>query len=244
MSRGRYPRRIKLKGLDLTRLDRYLDIWDPADLHFRPESFPLLDSVSLFGSTATLSLDLGCGTGEFLCGLARSKAEEFFLGIDSAKKPLIRAAVQAADLGLENVRFLRADFRQAVRRMKAESFAAVYLQFPLPGSTAQGYRPRIFDPEFVREVHRVLAPGGRLSVLTDREPAWREMIRLLERVGGFDQIQETEFEVQIEGDLRSHNYSVWTGRGYTPYQFEAVKSAVTRIDRFEPSGGIHGSIGN
>jgi tRNA G46 methylase TrmB len=128
--------------------------------------------------------------------------------------------------------------------MRPDSVKAIYLQFPLPGPKAQGFKPRVFDKSFVSEVHRVLEPGGRLSVITDREPAFLGMLSLVEQSGGFRQARESEESVRIEGELRSHNFSVWTGRGFLPFRFEAIKLGKSGTGRLDPSGGIHGSIGS
>jgi tRNA (guanine-N7-)-methyltransferase len=198
-------------------------IWDPAELHRSPETFPYLESLSLFQRNVPLSLEIGCGTGEFLCELARRNPDEVFLGLDNAYKPVIRAGVQASELGLDNVKFLRADIRLGLTRTVAKSFQQVYLQFPVPGPAGKGRRPRFFDEKFVHKIQRILNDGGILSVLTDSESGFLEMKRLVAEDPGFQFLREEEYHLELDSDLSSHNFQVWIGRGHRPHRFEVKK---------------------
>ncbi|MDX1436466.1 MAG: methyltransferase domain-containing protein [Anaerolineales bacterium] len=205
-------------------MDRYLQVWDPAELHFNPESFPWISARSFFGGGGPLSLDLGCGTGEFFCELARRRPDELFIGIDNAYKPLARAAMSAAAQDLDNLLFLRADVRQVWVRVPGSSLRGIYIQFPVPGPAARKYQPRLFDDEFVAEVARALEPHGRLSVLTDREAAYNWMLQTAGKIEALRRLGDDEFTIRIDKSLQSHNYAVWIGRGRAPHQLEFIKS--------------------
>jgi tRNA (guanine-N7-)-methyltransferase len=225
LSRGRYPRRINLGAVDPVLLGRYLQIWDGALLHREPENFPLMSAQPLFGKNLPISLDIGCGTGEFLCSLADRVSNQLFIGLDSARKPVIRAALRAAELGLENILFIRTDVRQAYSRMLSRTFRAIYLQYPVPGAGSRRRRPEIFDDRFLFEVARVLKIGGRLSVLTDQKSAYHSMLRTASSISEFRPLKEDEFELEFNEDLKSHNFRIWSSRGHQPLRFEVEKIA-------------------
>lgn len=56
-------------------------------------------------------LEMGCGTGRHLIGLAARYPDSEFLGLDYAALPIETATERAKDLGLKNLRFLEADIR-------------------------------------------------------------------------------------------------------------------------------------
>ena len=158
-----------------------------------------------------------------MCALARRNPGEVFLGLDNAYKPIMRAGLRALEGKFKNLRFLRADIRQALTRMPDETYHRVYLQFPVPGSAGKGRRPRFFNENFVEEIHRILELNGIMSVITDREGGFSEMLGLLEEAMGFRLLGDDEFHLDLDAELSSHNYQVWIGRGSTPHRFEVQK---------------------
>ena len=72
-----------------------------------------LDVAELFGRSAPLRVDLGCGDGSFLCEMAQQFPKRNFLGIDRLTKRVAKVRRKAEKI--ENVRVLRADTLFAVR---------------------------------------------------------------------------------------------------------------------------------
>jgi len=106
-------------------------------------------------------LDVACGTGEPAISLAvllQGKGEVF--GIDISPGPLSTAEERAAQRGLSNTRFRQADFHA----------------LPFPDSSFDLVTSRLGVmffadlPRAMREIYRVLKPGGRLALL-----AWGSM---------------------------------------------------------------------
>ena len=78
-----------------------------------------LDVAELFGRSAPLHVDLGCGDGSFLCEMAQQFPKRNFLGIDRLTKRVEKVRRKAEKI--ENVRVLRADALFAVRYLLPES---------------------------------------------------------------------------------------------------------------------------
>src|ERR1700746_2385731 len=90
-----------------------------------------LDLMRLFGRSAPLQVDLGCGDGSFLCEIARQFPKKNFLGIERLTKRVEKVRLKAEKI--ENVRVLRADTLFAVRYLLPQSSVeAFYLLFPDP----------------------------------------------------------------------------------------------------------------
>jgi demethylmenaquinone methyltransferase/2-methoxy-6-polyprenyl-1,4-benzoquinol methylase len=107
-------------------------------------------------------LDLCCGTGDLAFSLAK-RARARIIGADFSHTMLTRAKEKA--LALSNrkapIPFLEAD---ALRLpFASESFALV--------TTAFGFRNLANYEAGLREIHRVLRPGGTLAILEFTEPA-------------------------------------------------------------------------
>src|SRR5216683_621016 len=70
-----------------------------------------LDPPQLFGRTAPVVLDLGCGNGRFLIGSAVWRPDHDHLGVDILPAVLRYATRRGNQRGLHNLRFAVADAR-------------------------------------------------------------------------------------------------------------------------------------
>jgi tRNA (guanine-N7-)-methyltransferase len=56
-----------------------------------------------------------------------------------------------------------------------DSLAAVHIYFPDPWPKARHHKRRLIQPAFLGQVHRVLAPGGRVNIVTDHPDYWGQI---------------------------------------------------------------------
>lgn len=201
---------MKVEAPDEETARRYL-LWLPGErLHHEPEALPRISSPSLFGDEKPLELEVGCGTGEFLCSQAGGRPETNFVGVDLHVKSLYRAVSSASERRLANIMFARADFKLFYPLLAPESLRAVYLLFPDPGMKERERRRRIFSERFLHEAHRALEPGGRLTAMTDHEGYLSEMLALSRRAQGWEMILEDDPGV---GTSKTRFQSLWESRG-------------------------------
>ena len=126
-----------------------------------------LDVAELFGRSAPLHVDLGCGDGSFLCEMAQQFPERNFLGIERLTKRVEKVRRKAEKI--ENVRVLRADTLFAVRYLLPESSVETfYLLFPDPWPKRRHQFRRIFTRDFLNAVAAALKKNGLLRVATDQ----------------------------------------------------------------------------
>jgi tRNA (guanine-N7-)-methyltransferase len=228
MPRGKLGR-LRAPRLEERTVERYL-LWLPGRLLYgEPGTLPEISSPSLFGDGRPLEVEVGCGSGEFLCSLAREDAGANYVGVDLHQKSLRRAVADAAGQGLENVRFVSADFKLAYPLLPDASLRAIYLHFPDPGGRPRDRRKRMFDERFLAEARRALAPGGRLSVMTDQPDYLEDMLSLVD--GDFEGGEAAwrrahEERYLVGGPARgekSRFQRLWEQRGRRTLRFEVVR---------------------
>jgi tRNA (guanine-N7-)-methyltransferase len=133
-----------------------------------------LDLAQLFGRSAPLHVDLGCGDGSFICELAQRFPEKNFLGIERLTKRVEKVRRKADSI--ENVRVLRADTLFAVRDLLPEnSVESFYLLFPDPWPKRRHQQRRIFTREFLDAIAVALQEHGSLRVATDQLDYFRQI---------------------------------------------------------------------
>jgi tRNA (guanine-N7-)-methyltransferase len=215
---------MKVETPDEETARRYLS-WLPGErLHHEPETLSRITSRSLFResrSDAPLELEVGCGTGEFLCHQAESRLGTNFVGVDLHVKSLYRAVSEASEKDLDNVLFLRADFNLLYPLLVPGTLAAAYVLYPDPGMKDRQRRRRIFSGRFLNEMHEALKPGGRLVAVTDHEEYFARMLELAERAAGWEQAEETAVDPASAAKTRFGG--IWEERGRAANTLTLVK---------------------
>lgn len=134
--------------------DRYDTLADPFEAPARTAGLELLDA-----QPGERVLDVGCGTGTALVALSRAVgADGTAVGIDLADGMARVSRGALADAGLDHGGVVLGD--AATLPFEDDAFDALFVSFVL----------ELFDtPEMLAvlaEWHRVLAPGGRLCVVS------------------------------------------------------------------------------
>ena len=136
-----------------------------------------LDVAELFGRSAPLHVDLGCGDGSFLCEMAQQFPKRNFLGIERLTKRVQKVRRKAQKI--ENVRVLRADTLFAVRYLLPESSVEAFnLLFPDPWPKRRHQFRRIFTRDFLDAIAAALEKHGVLRVSTDQFDYFHQIERL------------------------------------------------------------------
>jgi tRNA (guanine-N7-)-methyltransferase len=136
-----------------------------------------LDVTELFGRSAPLHVDLGCGNGSFLCEMAQQFPKRNFLGIERLTKRVEKVRCKAQKI--ENVRVLRADSLFAIRYLLLESSVETfYLLFPDPWPKRRHQFRRIFTRDFLDAVADALEKHGVLRVATDQLDYFHQIERV------------------------------------------------------------------
>lgn len=126
------------------------------------------DLDAVFGRRAPRIVEIGCGAGEVLAGLAARHPENDYLGIE-VYRPGIGRLLRELDRGaLANVRVAVADAAELfARRLAPASLTAVLIFFPDPWPKKRHHKRRLIQPAFLEQVRDALAGHGRLYLATD-----------------------------------------------------------------------------
>ncbi len=153
--------------------------WARTALKHMPPPGPL-DWAAIFGRTAPVIIELGCGNGRYtlLSAIARPDHDHFSSDILPA---VIRYATRRANQrGLHNVRFAVKDAQTLMRAYMAPgSVAEIHLYHPQPFHDPRQARMRLVTPKFLADVHRALKPGGLFVIQTDNPDYWEYMKRIV-----------------------------------------------------------------
>ena len=125
-----------------------------------PGTEPPLSFAEWFGSEAPVSMEIGCGKGQFICELARRCPRENFVAVENNQGVLLAAAEQATRMELPNVRFLLVGAQYLHRHIPPKSLTRIYLNFSCP-YPKKGYAGRrLTNPTLVAAYRTFLLDGG------------------------------------------------------------------------------------
>lgn len=154
------------------------DQWTKTALKQVPEG--PLDWPALFGRTAPVVIDVGCGNGRFLLHSALARPGFDHLGADVLPVVIRYATRRANQRGLANARLAVVGGRELLRDHVAPgSVAEIHCYHPQPYYRREEVPKRLITPEFVRLAHAALVPGGKLFMQTDHPGYWEYMRRIL-----------------------------------------------------------------
>jgi tRNA (guanine-N7-)-methyltransferase len=147
--------------------------WTQTALKKLPDGGPL-DLATIFGRSAPVVVDLGCGNGRFLLGSAVWRPTLDHLGADPLPVVIRYATRRANQRGLTNIRFAVCDGERLLRHYLPPGRAAeIHCYHPQPFYDLGQVHRRLITPAFLALVHRTLVPGGAFFIQSDNPGYWR-----------------------------------------------------------------------
>ncbi|MDG1261673.1 MAG: tRNA (guanosine(46)-N7)-methyltransferase TrmB [Flavobacteriales bacterium] len=121
----------------------------------------------VFGNNNPITLELGCGKGEYTVELARKYPERNFIGVDIKGHRFWRGAKTSNEEGMENVAFLRTRLEFINNFFVQDEVDEIWLTFSDPQPKDDKGSKRITGPAFVDRYKKLLKPGSLINVKTD-----------------------------------------------------------------------------
>jgi tRNA (guanine-N7-)-methyltransferase len=137
----------------------------------------------IFKNNHPITLELGCGKGEYTVALARRYPNRNFIGIDIKGARFWRGAKTALEDSLPNVMFLRTQIELVDYLFNQSEIAEIWITFPDPQIKYQRTKHRMTNPSFLGRYKQILAPEGLLHLKTDSEFMHGYTLGLLEGIG-------------------------------------------------------------
>lgn len=120
-----------------------------------------------FGNTNPITLELGCGKGDYTLALARIHPDRNYIGVDIKGARLWRGAKTATEEPLPNVAFIRTRIELIDRFFAPGEVSEIWLTFcdPQPKKPSK----RLSSPRFLDTYARFLAPHSIIHLKTDSQ---------------------------------------------------------------------------
>jgi len=137
----------------------------------------------VFNNDFPITLELGCGRGEYTMALAQRYPERNFIGVDLKGSRLWHGARHALDHQINNVAFLRIFIEKLGDYFGPGEVSEIWIPFPDPYPVYSKRKKRLTSSRFLNLYRPVLKDGGVIHLKTDDDSLYRFSIQSVQEDG-------------------------------------------------------------
>lgn len=122
-----------------------------------------------FGNDNPIHIEIGCGKGQFICGMAQKYPDINFVAIEVVRDVMVLAMEKAQPLELSNLRFIIADAAHLDEYFFGGEVSRVYLNFSDPWKKSRQAKRRLTHKNFLDIYKKVINVGDMICFKTDNQ---------------------------------------------------------------------------
>lgn len=136
-----------------------------------------------FGNNNPITLELGCGKGDYTISLARLHPDRNYIGVDIKGARLWRGAKTGVEERMKNVAFVRTRIEMIQSFFAPDEVSEIWVTFPDP----QPKKPnkRLTSERFLEYYRHFLAPGSPIHLKTDSQELHDYTLNEVVPAGGY-----------------------------------------------------------
>ena len=162
-----------------------------------PELTSMPDWRLIFGNDNPLTLEIGCGVGDFVTQMATLHPNRNFIALDYYNKGCLKTCKRIDAAGLDNVRVVRDEARAFLARcISPESLRMVIINCPDPWPKLRHRKRRLVNTAFLEYLQEFMQPGADFHFATDFDDYGLDVAQLMPSM--------TVFTNSLSPDLYRH----------------------------------------
>lgn len=122
-----------------------------------------------FGNAEPITLEIGCGHGDYTIELAQRHPDRNYIGLDMKGARVYVGAVNALENEITNAAFLVLYADSLTEIFPPESIDEIYIPFPDPHIRRRSEHRRLVSPRFLEIYKSILIPNGKVHLKTDND---------------------------------------------------------------------------
>jgi len=143
----------------------FANVVQPAELMVQNFEYKGKWSSDFFHNDHPLTLELGCGKGEYTVALSAANPERNFIGIDIKGARIWNGAKKALEGNIKNAGFLRTRIDMIDNFFGAEEVSEIWITFADPQPKKQN--KRLTSAYFLNLYRKFMKPGAVINLKTD-----------------------------------------------------------------------------
>lgn len=123
----------------------------------------------IFENNNPIHLEIGCGKGDFVTGMALLYPDINFVAIEKVEDVLVMAMEKVLSANLPNVKFISADAENIENVFKKGEIERIYLNFSDPWKKNKQAKHRLTHKNFLNKYKNILNEGDYIWFKTDNK---------------------------------------------------------------------------
>ena len=193
----------------------------------------------LFGNTNPIYIEIGCGKGSFIKGMAKKHPNINFIGMEKESAIVAMAARLLAGTDAQtgetveptepitNAKLIRGNAEELLAYFAQGEVAGIYLNFSDPWPKSRTAKRRLTYKDFLARYATALAPYGGIALKTDNEGLYRFSVEELANANWQLQSQTEDLhstDFHTSGDnIKTEYETKFSSMGMPIYRVEAQK---------------------
>ena len=157
---------------------------------------------------AAITIEFGCGKGEYTIGLARLDASRNYIGVDVKGDRLWVGSTQAIEEKLEHVYFLRTQIQQINTFFEKGEIDEIWITFPDPRPKDRDIKRRLTSPRYLKMYKQIIKKEGIVNFKTDNQGLFEYTLEVLQEREDIKDLQHT-FDL-YQSDLQHYTKGIKT----------------------------------
>jgi tRNA (guanine-N7-)-methyltransferase len=120
-----------------------------------------------FKNENPITVEIGCGNGEYTVGLSEVFPQRNFIGSDIKGARIFKGSTEANEKGLKNAGFLRTRIEYILEFFAPEEISEIWITFPDPQLKDSREKHRLTHPRFLDIYKKFLQKNGIIHLKTD-----------------------------------------------------------------------------
>lgn len=121
----------------------------------------------VFGNDNPIHVEIGCGKGSFVVGMAKLHTDVNFIAIEKVEDVIVMAMEKAIANEVSNVRFMDLDAERIEEFFEKGEIKRIYLNFSDPWKKSKQAKRRLTHKNFLDRYKKVLNSGDYIWFKTD-----------------------------------------------------------------------------
>ncbi|MGD8779494.1 MAG: tRNA (guanosine(46)-N7)-methyltransferase TrmB [Ignavibacteria bacterium] len=173
------------------------------------------DIRKYFGNNNPVTLELGCGHGEYTFNLAKEFPERNFIGIDIKGSRLYNGAIDSIQYNIPNAAFLITRIEKIHEVFESNKIEEIIIPFPDPHVRRRSEKHRLVSPIFLSMYKSLLTVNGKVHLKTDNTLLYEYALHILEK--------ENINIIYSTNDLHADGQQLFIKKVYTRYEQHYIK---------------------
>ena len=158
----------KNKLIHFNEITRFVHVFEPSiEEAINNESKLKGNWAKFFNNNNPITLELGCGKGEYTLGMAKMYPNRNFIGVDIKGARIWRGAKTIEEEGIDNAAFLRMRIEFISSFFDKDEVDEIWLTFSDPQLKDRRAKHRLTHPRFLDIYAKIINKHGTIHLKTD-----------------------------------------------------------------------------